>query len=82
MRGDKGVKNVEQLSAGSYLRSGLRLLAPELPLFAAALLLLLANSAVRIVMPNFQGEILDGVVTARVSPAAPSPLRPRPRPLS
>lgn len=33
---------------------GLRLLAPELPLFTIALLLLLTNSGIRLLMPNYQ----------------------------
>ena len=64
VRGDKGIKHVGALSAGTYLRRGARLMAPEAPIGLVALALLAANSMVRLFMPNFQGSIIQDVVNA------------------
>lgn len=64
IRGDKGVKHVGALDFKTYMSRGMRLILPELPVFAIALLLLCANSLVRLFMPNYQGTIIQNIINA------------------
>jgi ABC-type multidrug transport system fused ATPase/permease subunit len=64
IRGDKGVKDLGRVTFKSYIAKGFRLLLPEMPIFTLALALLLGNSLVKLLMPNFQGSIMDAVVNA------------------
>ena len=64
IRGDKGIKHVGALDFKTYMSRGVRLILPELPMFALALALLCANSLVRLFMPNYQGTIIQDIINA------------------
>ena len=64
MRGDQGVRNVLEVGRMDYLMRGARLIWPHLPLFLFALLCLLLQSLASLVLPNFQGQIFDHVISA------------------
>jgi len=65
LRGDKGARTTQEMSAFQYFRRGIKLILPSIPLFTAALFCLTLNSGVRLFMPNYQGEIMDAVFNAR-----------------
>jgi len=62
LRGDKGVKSGGALTTSQYFRRGLKLALPQLPLFGVALLCVVTTSALRLFLPNFQGQIFDHVI--------------------
>eukprot|EP00903_Cladosiphon_okamuranus_P007814 g7560.t1 len=63
LRGDKGVRDKDELHTLSYFKRALGLARPHWSLFAAAFACLALSNAAAIALPNFQGGILDKVVT-------------------
>ena len=64
MRGDSGVRDVLEVGRWDYLKRGISLIWPHLPLFLFALLCLILQSVASLVLPNFQGKIFDHVISA------------------
>lgn len=64
MRGDKGVRDVLDIGRAEYLMRGARLIWPHLPLFLFALGCLMAQSVAQLVVPRFQGQIFDHIISA------------------
>jgi ABC-type multidrug transport system fused ATPase/permease subunit len=62
LRGDKGAKDEKEVSSSAYLVRALKLTKPHAPIITLAVVCLLATSAASIILPNFQGEILDAVI--------------------
>ena len=62
LRGDKGAKNEAEVSSMGYMYRALKLARPHAWTIAVAVLCLLATSAAAIVLPNFQGSIIDAVI--------------------
>ena len=64
MRGDQGVRDVLDVGRWDYFKRGIRLILPHLPLFLFALLCLVLQSVASLVLPKFQGNIFDHVISA------------------
>ncbi|CAM9638358.1 unnamed protein product, partial [Hapterophycus canaliculatus] len=62
LRGDKGVRDEEDLPTPVYFKRALALASPHWPYFAAAFVCLALSNSARIALPNFTGGILDKVV--------------------
>ncbi|CAB1110551.1 ABC [Ectocarpus sp. CCAP 1310/34] len=62
LRGDKGLRDEENLSTLTYFKRALRLAGPHWPFFMVAFACLAISNTARIALPNFQGGILDKVV--------------------
>ena len=62
VRGDKGKKEKTVLDTCSYLRRSARLAKGQGHLIAMAMCFLLVSSAAGIVLPNYQGAVLDSVI--------------------
>lgn len=63
MRGDKGEKETADISNYSYMLRGLRMAARHWALIGLALVCLLTTALTRLFLPDFQGDILDSVIT-------------------
>jgi len=62
LRSDKGMKAEQEMSNTAYLRRAVALVRPHLFLFMMALGCLALNSVANLLLPNFQGTILDKVI--------------------
>jgi hypothetical protein len=62
MRGDKGVKQDVEVSNAAFMKRALGLCRPQLGLFIMAFVCLIANTLASLLLPNYQGQILDHVV--------------------
>lgn len=61
LRGDKGVKDEDEISSRQFLLRALSLLKPHWILVTAALTCLLSASAANLLLPRYQGSTLDYV---------------------
>lgn len=68
MRGDKGIKQGTDLTAGQYFSRAIKLTLPHIPLLLFAIACLFFRSGFRLLMPNYQGKIFDHVIAATVWP--------------
>ena len=59
LRGDKGIRDEDDLPTLSYFKRALGLARPHWPFFVAAFACLALSNTARIALPNFQGGILD-----------------------
>ncbi|CAN0397429.1 unnamed protein product [Laminaria digitata] len=59
LRGDKGVRDEEDLPTFEYFRRALGLARPHWPFFLMAFLCLALSNSASIALPNFTGGILD-----------------------
>eukprot|EP01128_Nolandella_sp_AFSM9_P007822 TRINITY_DN4407_c0_g1_i1.p1 TRINITY_DN4407_c0_g1~~TRINITY_DN4407_c0_g1_i1.p1 ORF type:complete len:948 (-),score=189.43 TRINITY_DN4407_c0_g1_i1:48-2849(-) len=62
IRGDGGVKEERDISNWEYLRRGLFFAKPHLALIIVAVIMMLAGSLSQLLLPNYQGKILDSVI--------------------
>ena len=62
LRGDKGVKEEKEITNTIFMKRAFALCRPQIHLFVVAFLCLIANSLAALLLPNYQGEILDRVV--------------------
>lgn len=62
LRGDRGVRVEASLSTSAYLKRSLQVARSELPLLTLSFLLLAASSASQLLLPHFQGHIIDKVI--------------------
>jgi len=62
LRGDRGVRVETSLSTMGYFRRSLDLAKSELPLLLLSFCLLAASSVSRLLLPHFQGHIIDKVI--------------------
>src|SRR5690349_15710026 len=62
VRGDKGAKDDKEISSTGYMRRSLRMAKPHIPLLLFATLCLIATTTAGILLPNYQGRILDAVI--------------------
>jgi ABC-type multidrug transport system fused ATPase/permease subunit len=62
LRGDGGVRSEASLDNASYFRRALSVARPELPLLAVSFVLLATSSVSRLLLPHFQGRIIDKVL--------------------
>ena len=65
LRGDKGVKQGDNLTFSQYFARALRLVLPHIPLFLVAIACLASKSVINLFLPNLQGQIMDNVIVAR-----------------
>ena len=54
LRGDKGLKKMDKLTHAQYLKRGLKLARPEIPLFLLALCCVVGTASINLFLPNFQ----------------------------
>ena len=59
LRGDKGIKQGADLSFSEYFGRALKLVSPHVPLFLVAVTCLATKSVINLVMPHYQGSIMD-----------------------
>ena len=62
LRGDRGVRVETALSTSAYFRRSVQLAQRELPLLLLSFVLLAASSVSRLLLPHFQGHIIDKVI--------------------
>ena len=62
LRGDRGVRSETSLSTASYFQRAMQVAGKELPLLLTSFLLLGVSSVSRLLLPHFQGAIIDKVV--------------------
>ena len=62
LRGDRGVRVETSLDNASYLRRSMEIARSELPLLGVSFVLLGASSVSRLLLPHFQGTIIDKVI--------------------
>lgn len=62
LRGDSGVRVEAALDNKSYFRRSLELVRPELPLLMLSFTFLACSSMTQLLLPHFQGHIVDKVV--------------------
>ncbi|KAK3232680.1 hypothetical protein CYMTET_56981 [Cymbomonas tetramitiformis] len=62
LRGDKGMRQEKDTPPTEYFLRALRLARPELPLFTMAFVCLGINSGANLLLPKYQGSIMDRVV--------------------
>lgn len=62
LRGERGTKDEQEVSSVSYMLRALKLAWPHKWIIFLAFACLLATSAASIVLPNYQGSILDSVI--------------------
>ena len=62
LRGDRGAKHEMEISSSAYMVRALKLARPHALLISVALVCLLVTSAAAIILPNFQGSIIDAVI--------------------
>jgi len=67
LRGDKGVKNEVEIDQTSYLYRAISLARGEAYLLACAFLCLGVSSLSSLILPNYQGRILDHVIQRAVA---------------
>jgi len=63
LRGDKGAREDKEVSTWYYLQITYGFLRPHIRIISLALIFLLTNSTAQILLPNYQGRILDHVIT-------------------
>lgn len=63
LRGDRGVRTETSLSTASYFQRSMQVARQELPLLAVSFVLLGVSNFFQLLLPNFQGTIIDKVVT-------------------
>jgi ABC-type bacteriocin/lantibiotic exporter with double-glycine peptidase domain len=68
MRGDKGVKLEKTISTSAYFRRSLTLCRSEIPLLLLSFFLLSLSSLTTLLLPDFQGKIIDQVVPTDTQP--------------
>lgn len=59
LRGDKGLREEEDLPTLGYFRRALGLARPHWPFFLMAFVCLALSNTAKVALPNFQGGILD-----------------------
>lgn len=59
LRGDKGVRDEEDMPTLGYFKRALALAGPHWPYFVSAFACLALSNSARIALPNFTGGILD-----------------------
>ena len=64
---------METLKLSEYLKRGLKLARPEIPLFLLALCCVVGTASINLFLPNFQGKILDHVIEGRAACVLPPP---------
>ena len=69
---------METLKLSQYLKRGLKLARPEIPLFLLALCCVVGTASINLFLPNFQGKILDHVIEGRAACVLSSPPPPPP----
>eukprot|EP01088_Endostelium_zonatum_P013232 TRINITY_DN2765_c0_g1_i3.p1 TRINITY_DN2765_c0_g1~~TRINITY_DN2765_c0_g1_i3.p1 ORF type:complete len:382 (+),score=64.99 TRINITY_DN2765_c0_g1_i3:98-1243(+) len=62
LRGDKGARDDKEVSTWYYLQITYSFLRPHLRLIILAVVFLFSNSLAQILLPNYQGKILDHVI--------------------
>ena len=62
LRTDSGVRAQTALSTSDYMKRSIRIAKRELPLLFLSFLLLAASSVSRLLLPHFQGQIIDKVI--------------------
>ena len=62
LRGDRGVRVEASMDNASYFRRSLQIAKSELPLLVVSFLLLAASSVSKLLLPHFQGKIIDKVI--------------------
>jgi ABC-type multidrug transport system fused ATPase/permease subunit len=62
LRGDKGTRAEKDISTTQYMRRALAYARPYCSLILLACTCLLATSTANLLLPNFQGRILDDVI--------------------
>lgn len=62
LRSDRGVRQEQSVDTSSYFVRSLRIARPELPLLTVSFVLLALSSATRLLLPHFQGRIIDTVI--------------------
>jgi len=62
LRGDSGVRVETSLDNKSYFRRSLQVARQELPLLLVSFILLAASSVSQLLLPHFQGKIIDQVI--------------------
>jgi len=64
LRGDKGLKGEVELDSKTYMKRALAMARPQFTLIAGACICLVATSVANILLPNYQGRILDSVINS------------------
>ena len=62
LRGDRGVRTETALSTGGYFKRSMQIAKRELPLLAVSFFLLAMSSVSMLLLPHFQGHIIDKVI--------------------
>ena len=62
LRGDRGVRTEMALTTTGYVQRSLQIAKSELPLLLISFILLAASSVSRLLLPHFQGQIIDRVI--------------------
>jgi len=62
LRGDRGVRVETSLSTVGYFKRSIQVARTELPLLLLSFVLLAASSLSRLLLPHFQGHIIDKVI--------------------
>jgi hypothetical protein len=62
LRGDRGVRAEMALTTSSYFRRSIQVARPELPLLLISFILLATSSLSQLLLPHFQGSIIDKVI--------------------
>ena len=62
LRGDRGVRAEIALSTGGYFKRSMQIAKRELPLLSVSFVLLAMSSISRLLLPHFQGHIIDKVI--------------------
>eukprot|EP01125_Pyxidicula_operculata_P018213 TRINITY_DN6461_c0_g1_i2.p1 TRINITY_DN6461_c0_g1~~TRINITY_DN6461_c0_g1_i2.p1 ORF type:complete len:857 (+),score=171.12 TRINITY_DN6461_c0_g1_i2:240-2810(+) len=65
LRGDKGVKEEPEISNWEYLKKATIFVKPHIGIILIAFVFLAINSAANLLLPNYQGKILDHVINKR-----------------
>jgi ABC-type multidrug transport system fused ATPase/permease subunit len=61
-RTDKGVEELQQLGSLEHLKRLVKLMRPFIKIVVIALTCLIVNQILRLMLPNFQGKVIDAVV--------------------
>lgn len=62
LRGDKGIKEVTEVKTSSYALRALKFSRPHWPYIVAAVVCLLANTGANLLLPNYNGDIMDCII--------------------
>eukprot|EP01052_Picozoa_sp_SAG31_P012901 SAG31_NODE_764_length_12262_cov_26.578887_7_plen_117_part_00 len=62
VRGDKGKKKKMSLTSSQYARRSFKLAHGQLHIVALAMIFLIIASSAGILLPNYQGQVLDSVI--------------------